>query len=359
MSGDTTPFVIDEAGDVGLGTTTPNAKLEVIGDAVIGTGGTGTVFIGGTSASGVSRVELTVDNALTSYFTGEAQPRIQLNRDLIGSGLAGLAFGPGASTTIAAGGSAIGYPAASSIALYTSDGAALTERLRIDGSGLFKFEKGTNDLTLSVTAPTGASRTLTIPALTADADICHTGGNCSGAGSGVTQSGSNALGQIAYFTAANDITSAANFTITPAATTGSLLSLSSSASLSGTLTGQSIDLSGTTATGFSTVGLSVVANPTTTNVGSGTYSYKGLSITGSALSQTTAGGTDTWTGADITIPALTANHASATVTGNGLKITGGNITQTAGALTENALNIDISASDITTGGTLNGISIAG
>lgn len=44
------------------------------------------------------------------------------------------------------------------------------------------FEKGSNDLTIAITAPTGASRTLTVPALSADADICTTLGNCAGVG---------------------------------------------------------------------------------------------------------------------------------------------------------------------------------
>jgi len=59
------------------------------------------------------------------------------------------------------------------------------EKMRIEEDGDLFFEKGTYDLTLSVTAPSGASRTLTIPALGADGNLA-------------VYSGSLAAGDILY-----------------------------------------------------------------------------------------------------------------------------------------------------------------
>lgn len=73
--------------------------------------------------------------------------------------------------TIAAGQS---YTGSGAVTLSSGGTGALTLN---SGSGLIVlnnnlfFEKGTNDLTLAVTAPTGASRTLTIPALGADGNL--------------------------------------------------------------------------------------------------------------------------------------------------------------------------------------------
>ena len=73
----------------------------------------------------------------------------------------------------------------------TDPGATVSSSAIQIGSGWdndIYFEKGSNDLKLAVTAPTGGTWTLTVPALTADRDICTTQGNCfgSGSGSGVT-----------------------------------------------------------------------------------------------------------------------------------------------------------------------------
>jgi len=77
----------------------------------------------------------------------------------------------------------------------------------------------TNELTLGTTN-TGIitlggltnTRTYTLPDATGT--FCLTSGNCAGSGTGVTQSGTNANGQVAYFTSSNNITSSANFLFT-------------------------------------------------------------------------------------------------------------------------------------------------
>ncbi len=57
---DTTPFVIDASGSVGIGTSTPGTKLDVVGDILVQGGGNldtraaGTLAIGGTTQSGLT-----------------------------------------------------------------------------------------------------------------------------------------------------------------------------------------------------------------------------------------------------------------------------------------------------------------
>ncbi len=128
----------------------------------------------------------------------------------------------------------------------------------------------------------------------------------------------------------------------------------SATTLAGTLTGLSVDTSTNyTATGQSITNLSLAVNPTVTNTGSSTYNYKGLVVTGNSLSQTTATGTDNWNGVDVTIPSLTANFAGSTVNGNGLAITTGTVTQTLGTITGNGVNLTLGTTS--NGGTQNGV----
>ncbi len=126
-------------------------------------------------------------------------------------------------------------------------------------------------------------------------------------------------------------------TFNPTLTTGTIMSVgtASATALTGSLTGQSLDLSTNyTATGQSVTGYSATL-PAVTNVGAGTYAYKGLTISGGALVQNTLAGTNTWTGLDINMPAIT--QTTGTVTSTGLKITGGTVTSgTAYALTTDA-----------------------
>lgn len=117
---------IDTSGNVGIGTTSPSQKLSVAGNVLIGTEGSTRVFLGGAGGS------ITV----AEYFSTEANPRWVIGRDVLGGGSPGIGFSD-TINTIAVGGSAVGQPfsSARTLAFYTSNATALTERMRIDSSG--------------------------------------------------------------------------------------------------------------------------------------------------------------------------------------------------------------------------------
>ena len=130
------------AGNVGIGTTSPGAKLEVNDGS------------GWTRSSGGS---LSV-----GYTTG--QPRVLISRDVLGSGGAVLLSQSGEAITQY--GAGIGIPAQRSLALITSDGTALVERMRVDPSGNVgigttspsqKLEVKGNALVYDSTATTGTT----------------------------------------------------------------------------------------------------------------------------------------------------------------------------------------------------------
>ncbi len=105
-------------------------------------------------------------------------------------------------------------------------------------------------------------------------------------------------------------------------------------------------------------GVLVTLDTATNNTGSSTQLIRGLVLSGGALTTNAASAVTNWDGAEITIPAATLT-AGTSMTLNGTEIITGNITQSAGAVTENGLLVDLSASDITTSGALNGINITG
>lgn len=108
--------------------------------------GTGSNVIGGsadaqwnnsskvaTFASGTTSVGINAGNGSLSHtFSGEANPRYILSRDQAGAGLAGLAFGVGGASTIAATGAAVGLFAIGSIGMLVSNGTTLTSVFRVD-----------------------------------------------------------------------------------------------------------------------------------------------------------------------------------------------------------------------------------
>ena len=96
---------------------------------------------------------------------------------------------------------------------------------------------GANRFTATISSAdlTVGNQTFNLPNLAAatSTTICVLTGNCAGAGSGVTQSGSNASGQIAYFTSGSNITSDANFLFSAGATTGTSFSVTNTALTTG------------------------------------------------------------------------------------------------------------------------------
>ena len=80
--------------------------------------------------------------------------------------------------------------------------------------GTITLFNATNAFSINIQAPTQTvgSATFTFPDTAGvNAEVCLDTGNCAGSGGGVTQSGSNANNQIAYFTSSNNITSTATF----------------------------------------------------------------------------------------------------------------------------------------------------
>lgn len=109
-------FHIGNTGNVGVGTTSPLYRLQV-NDV---TGG---------------NVGVNSNGSLHINYQAEAVPRITIDRDAVGGGNAGIIFKTGGTGTNAGNGSGIGSPASQKLALYTSNGTNLTERMLIDGNG--------------------------------------------------------------------------------------------------------------------------------------------------------------------------------------------------------------------------------
>ncbi len=146
-NGGTTALTILNNGNVGIVTTSPSATLDVqngtnhfrVGgtvssdmDLLVGSNGGGTLSVGGPS-NGTARTQ--ISSTYWNYFYTETNPRIQVSRDEMGSGQAGIAFNYTAVDTVAKNGSGIGSPASQALGLFTSNGTALMERMRIDNNG--------------------------------------------------------------------------------------------------------------------------------------------------------------------------------------------------------------------------------
>lgn len=108
-------------GNVGIGTTSTGAKLEVAGTIVSG-------------IYNNTRGQITTNGVFSEFYSTEANPRWSISRDLIAGGQAGIGFND-TSGTIAAAGSAIGGSILRTLAFYTSNGTSLVERVRIDSNG--------------------------------------------------------------------------------------------------------------------------------------------------------------------------------------------------------------------------------
>ena len=249
-------------------------------------------------------------------------------------------------------------------------GSSATETALRIGSGYdaaVLFETGSNDVKLTVTAPTGATRSLNIPQLTADADICTTLGNCAGVGgtgtiTGVT-AGSGLTGGGASGSVTLDIGAGTGISVVADA-----IALDFSAALSGDHTlsadeakfGQSgIIFEGSTANSIETY--LAVTNPTSTDKtitlpdASGTVILSGHTFTGDVTATLGASGTTALTIASdsVALGTDTTGNYIATITGNTQVGVSGSGSESAGvtlsinsdSITTSELNATLTFSD--------------
>lgn len=152
--------------NVGIGTTAPTVPLQVTG-----------------AANSHFRINPNATSDIAGfYYAAESEPRIGFSQYATGVDYS-LIFRPAG--TVAANGAAIGTGGGTqrTLAFYTSNGSALTERLRIDNTGLVGIGTTTPSGTLSISgtvamslysaAPTACSATYKgLMALTSAAHMC-------------------------------------------------------------------------------------------------------------------------------------------------------------------------------------------
>ncbi|RYZ93139.1 MAG: tail fiber domain-containing protein [Proteobacteria bacterium] len=110
-------------GRVGVGTNSPGSALEVNGSVVAGTAVSRVQITGGGGVSGISEY----------YYSGQFW---SIGRDAISSGQPAFIMNNQATSSSSdVAGVAVGNPATRTLAMYTSNGTNLTERMRIDNSG--------------------------------------------------------------------------------------------------------------------------------------------------------------------------------------------------------------------------------
>ncbi len=113
-------------------------RVTVANDGNVGIGltpvsGSGNLQV---KASGGGQITmLSAGHGMREFHNAETQPRWLLSRDGIAAGQSGLVLKSGSTGTVNADGVAMSSPTSRNLAFYTSNAAALTERMRIDDSG--------------------------------------------------------------------------------------------------------------------------------------------------------------------------------------------------------------------------------
>ncbi|QDK39398.1 hypothetical protein [Bdellovibrio sp. NC01] len=113
-------------GNVGIGTSTPGVPLEVNGNIIAGRSTSTRVQLSGTGGSA----------AISEVYAGYSNPHWNIGRDAISASSPALVLNPIPGTSSSAvSGVAVGSTTTKTLQLFTSNGTALTERMRIDGNG--------------------------------------------------------------------------------------------------------------------------------------------------------------------------------------------------------------------------------
>jgi hypothetical protein len=167
-------MVLNQDSKLGVGTTDPQATLQVSGSFTVSTsaqtttptlyaGTNGYVGVGTSSPAALLHLyndgygQRLTGGGFANYWSTEANPRMVADQNLLPNGNSAIGFNPGGASSIATAGTAVGLAASRQLGLYTSNGAALTERMRIDSSGNVGVSTSTPNAKLDVNGTISAT----------------------------------------------------------------------------------------------------------------------------------------------------------------------------------------------------------
>jgi len=145
---------ISSSGNVGIGTTSPNAKLDVNGNIL-----TNSVLYAGS----VSSTRITVDGgSIQGYYSSEANARFLIGRDIYTSGQSGIALGGNGSFVMIGDASSTSGTAMAFAVGAGSGGGSSAEKMRINSSGNVGIGTTSPNAKLDVNGNTIISGSLTV-----------------------------------------------------------------------------------------------------------------------------------------------------------------------------------------------------